>query len=68
MEVEDEAKLARPGFNKWATNWLKTPDEKIYNTTLAVKMITLALSKFAQLDVDGMGVEMEGGKRDGMMP
>ena len=62
MEVEDEAKLARPGFNKWATNWLKTPDEKIYNTTLAVKMITLALSKFAQLDVDGMGVEMEGGK------
>ena len=25
-------------------------------------MITLALSKFAQLDVDGMGVEMEGGK------
>ena len=33
MEVEDEAKLARPGFNKWATNWLKTPDEKTYNTT-----------------------------------
>lgn len=62
MEVEDGEKLARPGFNKWATNWLKTPDEKIYHTTLAVKMITLALSKFAQLDVDGMGVEMEGGK------
>lgn len=62
MEVEDEEKLARPGFNKWATNWLKTPDEKIYNTTLAVKMITLALSKYAQLDVDGIGVEMEGGK------
>ena len=35
MEVEDEAKLARPGFNKWATNWLKTPVEKIYNTTLS---------------------------------
>ena len=62
MEVEDADKLARPGFNKWATNWLKTPDEKIYNTTLAVKMIILALSKYAQLDVDGMGVEMEGGK------
>ena len=62
MEVEDEEKLARPGFNKWATNWLKTPDEQIYHTTLAVKMITLALSKFAQLDVDGIGVEMEGGK------
>lgn len=62
MEVEDEAKLARPGFNKWATNWLKTPDEKIYHTTLAVKMITLALSKFAQMDMDGIGVEMEGGK------
>ena len=62
MEVESAEKLARPGFNKWATNWLKTPDEKIYETTLAVKMVTLALSKFAQLDVDGIGVEMEGGK------
>ena len=62
MEVEDGEKLARPGFNKWATNWLKTPDEKVYYTTLAVKMITLALSKYAQLDVDGIGVEMEGGK------
>lgn len=62
MEVEDEEKLARPGFNKWATNWLKTPDEKVYYTTLAVKMITLALSKFAQMDADGMGIEMEGGK------
>lgn len=62
MEVEDEEKLARPGFNKWATNWLKTKDENIYHTTLAVKMVILALSKFAQLDVDGIGVEMEGGK------
>lgn len=62
MEIEDEEKLARPGFNKWATNWLQTPDQKIYHTSLAVKMIILALSKFAQLDVDGMGVEMEGGK------
>ena len=62
MEVEDEEKLARPGFNKWATNWLQTPDKNIYHTSLAVKMIILALSKFAQLDVDGMGVEMEGGK------
>ena len=62
MEVEDEEKLARPGFNKWATNWLKTKDEKIYETSLAVKMVILALSKFAQLDVDGIGVEMEGGK------
>lgn len=62
MEVEDADKLARPGFNKWATNWLKTKDENIYHTTLAVKMVILALSKFAQLDVDGIGVEMEGGK------
>lgn len=62
MEVEDEDKLNRPGFNKWATNWLQTKDQKTYHTSLAVKMIILALSKFAQLDVDGMGVEMEGGK------
>ncbi|MBR3173949.1 MAG: cellobiose phosphorylase [Eubacterium sp.] len=62
MEVEDEEKENIEGFNKWATNWKKTPDNKIYYTTCAVKMITLALSKFAQLDVDGIGVEMEGGK------
>lgn len=62
MEVEDEEKLAREGFNKWATNWLKTKSGETYNTTLAVKMVILALSKFAQLDVDGIGVEMEGGK------
>lgn len=63
MEVEDAEKLARPGFNKWATNWLQEkPNGTIAYTTLAVKMITLALSKFAQLDVDGIGVEMEGGK------
>lgn len=62
MDVEDEEKLQRPGFNKWATNWMKTKDENIYYTTCAVKMIVLALSKFAQLDVDGIGVEMEGGK------
>ncbi len=62
MEVEDGEKLAREGFNKWATNWIKDNTGKTYETTLAVKMIILALSKFAQLDVDGMGVEMEGGK------
>ncbi|HAR91713.1 MAG TPA: cellobiose phosphorylase, partial [Eubacterium sp.] len=62
MEVEDEEKENIEGFNKWATNWKKTPDNKIYYTTCAVKMIILALSKFAQLDVDGIGVEMEGGK------
>lgn len=62
MEVEDEEKLTRPGFNKWATNWLKEADGEICYTTLAVKMITLALSKFAQMDMDGIGVEMEGGK------
>lgn len=63
MEVEDEEKLAREGFNKWATNWLKEEGtHEVAYTTLAVKMIILALSKFAQLDVDGIGVEMEGGK------
>lgn len=62
MEVEGEEKLAREGFNKWATNWLKEKDGKTVHTTLAVKMIILALSKFAQMDMDGIGVEMEGGK------
>lgn len=35
---------------------------EVYKTTLAVKLFNLALVKFATLDPDGMGIEMEAGK------
>ncbi|WFR58443.1 cellobiose phosphorylase [Anaerocolumna sp. AGMB13025] len=70
--VEDEVKCSRKDFNKKGTNWLKinpgTDTEFNYGTasyaetTLMVKLISLALNKFSSLDPYGMGVEMEGGK------
>ncbi|MGB8452498.1 MAG: hypothetical protein WCD89_09205 [Anaerocolumna sp.] len=70
--VEDEEKCSRKDFNKKGTNWLKIkPDDSkeydygaapIAETTLIVKLISLALNKFATLDPYGMGIEMEGGK------
>ncbi|MHB8127728.1 MAG: hypothetical protein ACYDEX_01830 [Mobilitalea sp.] len=52
----------RDGFNKNGTNWLKTKSGEIAETSLIVKLISLALNKFSSLDSYGMGVEMEGGK------
>ncbi len=70
--VEDEEKYGRKDFDKNGTNWLKMKpagakeyDYKtapVVKTTLIVKLISLALNKFASLDPYGMGVEMEGGK------
>jgi hypothetical protein len=60
--VHDEAKLAREGFCKNGTNWLKTKKGDYAVTTLMGKLISLALNKFSSLDSYGMGVEMEGGK------
>ncbi len=46
------------------TAWLRTEAGKgdIYQTTLLAKLLNLALMKFANLDPEGMGVEMEGGR------
>jgi hypothetical protein len=60
--VHDEDKMAREGFRKNGTNWLKTKNGEYAVTTLMGKLISLALNKFSSLDSYGMGVEMEGGK------
>lgn len=57
-----EEKLNRPGFNPHGTNWLKDVNGNEVTTTLFGKMLTLAVNKFALLDNQGLGIEMEGGK------
>lgn len=57
-----EEKCSRPGFDQRGTNWLKDANGQIVTTTLFGKMLTLAVNKFALLDVEGLGIEMEGGK------
>ncbi|HEX2927345.1 MAG TPA: cellobiose phosphorylase [Ruminiclostridium sp.] len=46
------------------SGWLKTENGhgRVYKTSLYVKLVSLALNKFACLDPYGMGIEMEGGK------
>ncbi len=57
-----EEKRARPGFDENGTNWLKDRNGAVVTTSLFGKMLTLAVNKFALLDPEGLGVEMEGGK------
>ncbi|WP_371825485.1 cellobiose phosphorylase [Pontibacillus sp. ALD_SL1] len=61
---EDEEKETRLGIRRNDTNWLRTNHGKgeIYETTLIVKLASLALNKFSLLDAEGMGVEMEANK------
>lgn len=60
--VHDEEKLAKEGFDKNGTNWKKTDRGEPVRTTLAGKLLTLAVNKFSSLDPYGMGIEMEAGK------
>lgn len=60
--VHDEEKLAKEGFDKTGTNWKKTDRGELVRTTLAGKLLTLAVNKFSCLDPYGMGIEMEAGK------
>lgn len=57
-----EEKLSIPGFDPAGTNWLMDQDGREVTTTLFGKLMTLAVNKFALLDSQGLGVEMEGGK------
>lgn len=57
-----EEKAARPGFRAQGTNWLKDREGKRVTTSLFGKLMTLAVNKFALLDSQGLGIEMEGGK------
>jgi hypothetical protein len=62
--LEDEEKLHKLKRKAGETQWLRTQggQGEIYRTSLFVKMLSLALNKFATLDPYGMGVEMEGNK------
>jgi hypothetical protein len=62
--LEDEEKLHKLKRKVGSTEWLRTERGRgeVYNTNLFVKMVSLALNKFATLDPYGMGVEMEGNK------
>lgn len=62
--LEDEEKLHKLKRKAGDTHWLRTEGGHgaIYQTNLFVKMLSLALNKFATLDPYGMGVEMEGNK------
>lgn len=60
--VEDTEKSEREDFDVKGTNWLKTVDGNIVEVSLFTKMLFLAAIKFSTLDVEGMGIEMEGGK------
>lgn len=55
-------KLSRPGFVENGTNWLKDAAGNEVAATLFGKMLTLAVNKFALLDPEGLGIEMDGGK------
>ena len=57
-----EKKLTQKDFDPKQTNWLKDASSNILHTTLIEKMLTLAVNKFALLDSQQLGVEMEGGK------
>lgn len=61
-QTEDLAKAERADFDVKGTNWLKTTDGEPVEVSLFSKMLFLAAIKFATLDPEGMGVEMEGGK------
>ncbi|MBR6299616.1 MAG: cellobiose phosphorylase, partial [Clostridia bacterium] len=59
---QSEIKAARPGFNPNGTNWMRDAEGRIVYSTVFEKMLTLAVNKFALLDNQRLGVEMDGGK------
>ena len=59
---KDIAKSHREDFDEEGTNWLKDVNGNIIEVPLFTKMLFLAAIKFATLDPEGMGLEMEGGK------
>lgn len=60
--TKNAEKAKMEGFDEKGTNWLKTKDGQIVEVSLFTKMLFLGAIKFATLDCEGMGVEMEGGK------
>jgi hypothetical protein len=60
--LKDQEKCKNRGFNPDGTNWLVDSRGKIIKVSLFVKMLALVSIKFATLDPEGMGLEMEAGK------
>ncbi len=60
--TEDIEKLEREDYAAKGTNWLKDENGNIIEVSLFTKMLFLAAIKFATLDPEGMGIEMDGGK------
>ncbi len=58
----DNEKAQLEGFNTKGTNWLKTLNGEIIETSLFTKMVVLAVNKFSLLDPYGMGIQMDGGR------
>jgi hypothetical protein len=60
--IKDTEKIERLSLDPNGTNWVKTAQGEIFETSLFVKLLTLAIVKFSLLDPMGMGIEMEGNK------
>ncbi|KAG5184532.1 hypothetical protein JKP88DRAFT_48182 [Tribonema minus] len=58
----NSAKKHAIGSSRGETDALTDTDGEVYRISIAGKLAMLAVLKFAQLDPQGMGVEMEGGK------
>ena len=54
----DKEKIARLGLNEHGTNWFSVAGVP-FETNLYAKLLILAANKFATLDPEGLGVEME---------
>lgn len=60
--VKDVDKCVNREFESEGTNWLCDNNGKIITVSLFVKILALAAVKFATIDPEGMGLEMEAGK------
>lgn len=60
--VWDDKKAALIAGRRQFPNFMRTQKGHIYRTNLYAKLFILALIKFATLDPQGMGIEMEAGK------
>lgn len=58
----DHEKINRLGLSEHGTNWLKDVKGQIMTTNLASKLFLLAFNKYALLDSEGLGIEMEANK------
>ena len=58
----DKEKIAACKINEHGTNWLKTKSGVFVETSLIGKLIVLAVNKYALLDPELIGIEMEANK------